>query len=117
METKEHKADLIAGFGSFKFIPMPIVFSTNNANPKLILHEEHVEYRGGFITRRVNYNEIEKVDVYFIGTRTNNLVIYKKTGISTFIGNFRKRNQLQEFLQLFQKKGCTLTEKALAELK
>ena len=95
---------------------MPIVFSTNNANPKLILHYDHVEYRGGFVTRKVNYDEIEKVDVYFMGKRTNNIVIHKSTGIRTFIGNFRNRVQLQEFLRIFENKGCLLTDKAKNEI-
>ncbi len=116
MNKEKQIADLIAGFGSFKFVPMPIVFSTNNLNPKLILYFDHVEYRGGFFTRKVKYNEIEKIDVYFRGNRTNNIVIYKSTGIGTFIGNFRNRVQLKEFLRIFEDKGCLLTDKAKKEI-
>lgn len=110
------KADLLAGYGSFKFLPMPIVFSTNNANPKLILFDNHIEYRGGFTTNELKYTDIDKVDVYLFRESTNNIVIYKKTGLSTFIGNFTSRKQLMEFLKIFKEKGCELTNKAENEL-
>lgn len=109
-------ADLLAGFGSFSFIPMPIVFSTNNANPKLILFEHHIEYRGGFITRQLNYEDIDKIDVYFFREYAKNIVISKKTGLSTFIGSFRTREQLRDFLKAFKEKGCELTSNAEMEL-
>jgi hypothetical protein len=111
------KADLLAGFGSFKFLPMPIVISTNNANPKLILFDNHIEYRGGFTTNELKYTDIDKIDVYFYRESTNNIVISKKTGLSTFIGNFTTRQQLIEFLKVFKEKGCELTNKAESELK
>ena len=116
MEIQEHTADLIAAFGSFKFLPMPIVFSTNNLNPKLLLFNDHIEYRGGFITRKVSYDEIENIDVFFWQKRTNNLIVSKKHGYATFIGNFKNREQLKEFLQIFQSKGCELTDKAKFEI-
>ena len=105
-------ADLIAGFGSFKFIPTPIVLWTNNANPKLVLHDSYIEYRNGFATNKLTYDDIDKIDVYFFRNSTNNIVISKKTGPTTFIGNFRTRTQLIEFVKAFQVKGCTLTSKA-----
>lgn len=105
-------ADLVAAFGSFNFIPMPIVLSTNNANPKLILHETFIEYRGGFTANNLNYEDIDKLDVYLFRESTNNIVIYKKTGFSTFIGNFRTLSQLIAFLKAFKAKGCQLTYKA-----
>ena len=116
MNEKKHIADLIEGFGSFKFIPMPIIFSSNNANPKLILHFDFIEYRGGFVTRRVKYMDIEKIDFYSSGKRSNNIIVYKRTGIRTFIGNFKNRTQLKEFLKIFENKGCLLTEKAKKEI-
>lgn len=106
------KADLLAAFGSFKFLPMPIVISTNNFNPKLILYSNHIEYRGGFTTNTLNYSDIEKIDVYIHKQSTNNIVISKKKRQSTFIGNFRFRNDLVDFLKIFKEKGCELTSKA-----
>ena len=105
-------ADLIAGFGSFKFIPMPIVIWTNNANPKLALHDTYIEYRNGLATNKLLYDDIDKIDVYLLKNSTNNIVISKKTGLTTFIGNFRTRTQLMEFVRAFKAKGCTLTSKA-----
>lgn len=58
MTEEIYKADLIAGFGSFKFLPIPMIFSHNNYNPKLILYKDHIEHRGGFITRKVMYSDI-----------------------------------------------------------
>lgn len=116
MKEEKHIANLIAGFGSFKFLPIPIVFSSNNANPKLILYSDHIEYRGGFVTRTVKYDDIEKVDVYIKGKRTNNIVVYKSTGSGTFLGNFKDRTQLKEFLKIFKEKNCLLTDKAKKEL-
>ena len=116
MENINLKADLIAGFGGLKFIPMPFVFSTNNFNPKLILYENHIEYRGGFVSRKLTYKNIEKIDVYFMGKFTNSLVIYKTNSVWTFVGNFRKKQQLKEFLAFFEAKGCNLTAKAKAKL-
>lgn len=116
MEPEKHVANLLAGFGSFKFIPMPITISTNNFNPKLILYADSIEFRGGFTTKKLAYSEIERIDVFFAGKKTNNLWISKITGQTTFAGNFRKRSQLREFLQLFLDKRCALTKKALLEL-
>lgn len=116
MSETKIQADLIAGFGGVKFIPMPIVFATNNFNPKLILHEHHMEYRGGFITRKLNYQDVEKIDVFIHKERTNNIVVFKKNSIWTFIGNFRERNQLKEFLLVLEQKGCVLTEDARKEI-
>lgn len=109
-------ADLVASFGSFKFVPIPIVFSTNNANPKLILYETYIEYRGGFITKELKYQDIDKIDVYILKTSANNIIVSKKIGLTTFIGNFRTRQQLVVFLKLFKEKGCELTAKAEEEL-
>ena len=72
----------------------------------------HIEYRGGFIPQRIEYNEIEKIDVYFKRKHTNNIILYKSIGICTFIGNFRNRVQLKEFLKLFESKGCQLSNNA-----
>lgn len=110
------KANLLAGFGSIKYLPLPIVLSTNNANPKLILYDDYIEYRGGFITNKVKYETIEKIDVYFLGESTNNIVVYIKNSIFTFLGNFEKRLQLKEFLKFFKSKGCKLTDKAELEV-
>ena len=109
---EKHIADLRAAFESFKFIPLPFVVSVNNANPKLVLYDNLIEYRGGFTTTELYYSEIEKINVYFWRSKTNNLVVYKKKGITTFIGNFRDREQLIFFLRVFKSKGCKLTDKA-----
>jgi hypothetical protein len=54
--------------------------------------------------------------VYFKGKRTNNIVISKKIGSATFLGNFRQRTQLKEFLKILKKKGDELSNKANEEL-
>ena len=110
------EADLHAAFTSLKFIPMPFALSTNTANPKLILFDDHIEYRGGFSTNQLRYRDIREVNVYFLGRRTNNLIISKRNGISTFIANFKSRDQLKEFLKMFNAKGCELSSKAEGEL-
>lgn len=116
MENKKHIAKLIAGFRGFKFTTLPIVFAHNNYNPKLILHEDYIEYRGGFCTGKTTYQEIEKIDIFVWKKGTNNIVISRKTSQFTFIGNFKNRTQLQDFLKIFYEKGCVLTQKALAEI-
>lgn len=114
--TKSHFADLKVGFGGLKFIPMPFfVFSHNSLAPRLILHEHHVEYKGGFFTKYLAYEDIEKVDVYF-SMSSNCIVLYKKKGISTFVGSFVRKTQLEEFLKLFHTKGCDLSETAKKNL-
>jgi len=91
---------------------MPIVLWTNNANPKLVLYDSYIEYRSGLTTNKLKYDDIDKIEVYFFRNSTNSIVISKKTGPTTFIGNFRTRTQLREFVNVFKAKGCTLTTKA-----
>lgn len=116
MKEEKHIADLRAGFRSLKFLPVPLCFSSNSINPKLILYAGHVEYRGGFFTGKLAYQDIEKIDTFIDEEWTYNIVISKSTGLKTFIGNFLKRSQLQEFLAIFERKGCPLTNKAKVEL-
>lgn len=110
MEEEKYKADLIAGFGSFSFLPMLFMISKNNVNPKLLLFSDHIECRVGFSTRTIKYHEIKKIGVFLLGKGTNNLVIYKS--FRTYSFNFRNRTQLFEFLKHFENKGCVLTNRA-----
>jgi len=116
IKEEKVKAELLAAFGSFKFIPMPIVFVTNNLNPKLIIHVIRIELRVGFFTRNIEYDKIGKVDIFLFGKRTKNLVITKKYGIGKFVFNFKRKLQLIEFLEILKAKDCKLTKKAILEI-
>lgn len=109
METPQYTADLRAGFVGLRFLPDIIALGTNNLNPKLILRQEAIEYRGAFFTSTIAYSDVEKVAVAFIGRGTNNLTITPRIGLTTFTGNFRHRSQLYQFLAFLSSKGCPLT--------
>lgn len=109
MQPTTYTANLRAGFVGLRFLPDLIAIGTNNLNPKLILHDSHVEYKGAFFTNTLPYADIELVDVAFVGSGTNNLTIIPRTGLTTFTGNFEKKAQLYQFLALFQAKGCPLS--------
>lgn len=116
IENKKYIARLSAGFRGVKFMPKLYAWGHNNLNPKLILLEDHIEYRGAFRIRKALYQEIEKIDVFIWNKRTNNIVITKTTSIFTFIGNFKMRKQLQDCLKIFYNKGCILPPNALKEM-
>jgi hypothetical protein len=107
------KIDLLAAFLGLRFLPMPFTIGSNTINPKLILHDETVEYRAVFTTTAVPYSEIEKVDVFILGQQTTNLCLYQRESMFTFIGNLNNRARLIEVLRFFQTKNCPLTIKAL----
>ncbi|TPG72297.1 hypothetical protein [Hymenobacter nivis] len=118
MQSTVYTANLRAGFVGLRFLPELIAIGTNNLNPKLILHDGHVEYRGAFFTNSLPYASIELLNVAFVGSGTNNLTIVPRTGLTTFTGNFEKKAQLYQFLALFKAKGCPLSpfaQKTLAD--
>lgn len=105
------KVELIASFLGLRFLPPPLGIGSNSINPKLIFHEDEVEYRV-FSTTRINYTSIEKVDV-FLFYKTTNLLLTRHDSVFTFGGNLNDRAKLIEVLRFLQRKGCSLTEKAL----
>ena len=109
MKQQLYTASLRAGFIGLRFLPNIIAIGTNNLNPKFILHEEYIEYKGAFFTNELAYSAVEKVEAAFIGTGTNNLTITPQTGLTTFTGNFHAREQLCQFLDILDTKGCLLT--------
>lgn len=108
-------ADLKAGFTGFTFMPKFWTLSHNSAAPVLRLHDDHLEYRGGFRTKQASYDMVKSVDVYSaLGTLS--LCLSFSHSPRTFYGNFRDASQRAACLKLFQDKGCALTEQAIAEL-
>ncbi len=113
--STELKVDLVAGFASFKFLPPPFSVGHNNLNPKLILKENGLEFRGAFFTNHKKYGDIEKVDcsVSSIGLFGKNMIRLSFTDtIFTFSGNIRTLEGLKEVLAFLDGKGCLLSEKA-----
>lgn len=111
---KELNVSLVAGFVSVKFLPAPFTLAYNNFNPKLILGESKLEYRGAFSTNRKSYRQIEIVDCA-IGSgffQSNSIRLQFKDSIFTFSGNVGTINGLKEAIKFFKDKGCNLSEKA-----
>ena len=102
---------LAAAFLGLKFLPHPLVLGSNNLNPKLILHDEQVEYRATFSTDLISYTAIEKIDVYF-SYKTTTIRIIRQDSVFTFAGNLSDKNKLVDVLQFFKNKNCLLTDKA-----
>ena len=63
----KHTADLRAGFGSLKFLSRVITTSKNNFNSKLILYSDYIEFKRGFMTNTLLYQNTAKIDVYITG--------------------------------------------------
>ena len=103
--------NLVASFLGLKFLPPALGIGSNSLNPKLIFHEDEIEYRV-FLTNRVAYSDIEKVDV-LIFYKTTNLLLTRKDSVFTFGGNLNDKARLVEVLKFLQRKDCFLTEKAL----
>jgi hypothetical protein len=108
---EKYQVKLIAAFLGIKFIPLPFVFGINNLNPKLILSESEIEYRSFLLTRRLPYDEVQKVDIY-LAHRTTNIHIIKRNSVFTFVGNTNDKRELFECLEYLKRKKCLLTSKA-----
>ena len=106
-------ADLRAAFVGLTFLPQPLVVGGNNLAPKLVLHNEEIEYRALFVTGRLKYCDIKEVAAYNTWL-TNNVIIVPDKGIFTISFNVRTQAQQIEILKLLQGKSCSLTKKALA---
>ncbi len=102
---------LTASFLGLKFLPPPFGIGSNSINPKLILHDDELEYRV-FKTNLVSYSDIEQVDI-FLFYKTTNLLLTRSDSIFTFGGNLNDKAKLVEVLQFLASKGCRMTEKAL----
>lgn len=107
------KIELVAAFVGLTFLPQPFVLGSNTINPKLVLHEEEIEYRALFTTNTVRYTELEKVDVFLFGKKTTNLCLSRPNSIFTFVGNLNNKAKLIEVLQFLQTKNCRLTDRAI----
>jgi len=103
---------LFAAFIGLKFLPRQLGIGHNSINPKLILYDDKIEYRSLIFTQKLNYSDIEKVDV-FLAWKTTNICISKKNSIFTFAGNLNNKQSLTELVIFFNSKKCNLTSKAL----
>ncbi|MEZ5023532.1 MAG: hypothetical protein R2728_09795 [Chitinophagales bacterium] len=106
------KINIRAAFLSFKFIPRPFTIGYNNINPKLIFHDDEIEFRNVFTTNKLRYDAIESVDIYTI-FKTNNIILKPKNSILTHSFNVKDKSQFQLALQFLSDKNCPLSEKAL----
>lgn len=106
-----HTIKLTASFLGLKFLPPPFGLGSNSINPKLILHDDELEYRV-FRTNSVGYSDIEQIDI-FLFYKTTNLLVFRRDSVFTFGGNLNDKAKLIEVLAFLASKGCVLTEKAL----
>jgi len=102
---------LRAAFLGAKFLPRIIAFANNNFNPKLILSNTHIEYRAFLFTNRIEYREIEKIDI-LIWIKTNNIYFIRNNSFITVSANAVNENDLIMCLRFLMEKGCILTERA-----
>lgn len=116
-ESGEIKIELVAAFKGLTFLPNPLTIGLNNANPKLILKKEQIEFRNLLFTTKKTYSQIEEVDVYInsfklFGISTTNICLTFKDSIFTFVGNLNNMARLIELVTYFRDKGIVLTERA-----
>jgi hypothetical protein len=118
----EIKVDLMAGFVSFKFLPPPFSVGHNNLNPKLILREDGLEFRGAFFTTDTFYKNIEKagcsVSANSISLFRMNMVRFSfDNTIFTFSGNVKTLDGLKQVWIFLENKGCPLSARVKQLLK
>ncbi|MEZ5002627.1 MAG: hypothetical protein R2730_06290 [Chitinophagales bacterium] len=106
------KINLRAAFLGLKFLPHPLGIGGNNLNPKLLLHDNEIEYRNVFTTRKLHYNAIEKVNT-FTTFKTNNIIIKPFNSIFTHSFNVKDKEQFKMALKFLSEKNCPLTDKAI----
>ncbi|MCR9228453.1 MAG: hypothetical protein NXH90_13625 [Flavobacteriaceae bacterium] len=116
-QEKDITVKLVAAFRGITFLPGPFVIGSNNANPKLVLGKNHIEYRNLVRTHKKTYAQIKKVDVYInsfrmMGVGTTNICLTFKDSMFTFSGNLNDKKRLQGLVAYFVTKGVPLTEKA-----
>lgn len=104
--------NLSAAFVGLKFLPSVVAIGSNSINPKLVLHDDQIEYRALFGTDIMSYSALEKVDVY-LNYRTANICITRQDSVFTFAGNLGDKAKLINVLHIVKGKNCTLTDKAL----
>jgi hypothetical protein len=104
---------LRASFLVFRKFPL-LGVATNNAAPRLILHDDRIEHR--VITRQIHrYEELERVDArQALGTQ--NIILYWRRGVFAFSANLGAENALVELLRFFQSRGIVLTKRATSLL-
>ncbi|KAA5545701.1 hypothetical protein [Adhaeribacter rhizoryzae] len=100
-----------AGFLGVKFLPKVVAFASTNFNPKLILSEAGIEYRAFLFTSRIDYSEIEKIDI-LIWIKTNNIYFIRTNSIITVSLNTNNETELYTSLHYLVEKGCVLSERA-----
>ena len=102
---------LRAAFLGAKFLPRMIAFANNNFNPKLILSNTYIEYRAFLFTNRIEYSEIEEIDI-LIWIKTNNVYFIRNNSFITVSANTLNETELFMCLRYLVEKGCVLTERA-----
>ena len=110
-KTETFNVKIIAAFLGLKFLPRIIALAYNNFNPKLILTDDHIEYRAFLFTGRLTYNEIESVDI-LLSIRTTNVYLFRNNSLVTVSANTNNKQELHRCLDYLRKKGCTLTNRA-----
>jgi hypothetical protein len=112
---------LVAAFCGLRILPFPFALGGNNLNPKLLLYEEHLEYKSLFRTQTKTYQEIAEVDVYVNNLKvfsigTTNIRLSFTGSVFTFMGNLNDLEKLKEVLFFLREKGCWLSDKAASLL-
>jgi len=112
---------LVAAFFGLKIVPFPFALGGNNLNPKLLLHEEYIEYKSLFRTQTKTYQEIDEVDVFVSNLKvfsigTTNIRLSFTGSVFTFMGNLNDLEKLKEVLLFLRAKGCRLSDKAASLL-
>ena len=88
--------------------------ATNNAAPRLILHEDRIEHRV-IISQIHRYEELEHVDArQALGTQ--NIILYWRRGVFAFSANLGAEDALVELLRFFQRRGIVLTARVTSLL-
>lgn len=99
---------LIASFMLIKGL-YPISTSSNSISPRLLLHENFVEYKVIFSKKR-SYDEIEQIQI-LLGPATTNVILEFKDSRMSFAGNLNDKQKLAEVLKILKQK-CRLSPKA-----
>ena len=112
--TEDIEVPILASFLGVRWLSKIIGFAHNNANPRLILRQDSVEYKV-FRTIERQYGEIEKVDVMeTVGTK--NVVFYFKNKQIIFSANIGNKIDLNYVLAYLKNKDVTLTPEAENQL-
>lgn len=100
---------LVAAFAGWKAIPW-LTWLHSDISPMLLLQKHHVTYK---VVRkhRHAYHDIDYVD-FRQALATTNIILVFKGKWSTFSGNTANINLAAQALEIFQQKGCQLSQRA-----